>query len=65
MIWYTGYFPKHAGKWLSGLASYTVRKMNLTLRHIDLIPKMQTDIARKFKLKELCLEARKFKLHGT
>ncbi len=40
----------------------TVRKMNSTLRHIELIPKMQTEIASKFKLKELRLEARKFKL---
>jgi hypothetical protein len=36
--------------------------MNSTLLQIELIPKMQTDIARKFKLKALCSEARKFKL---
>jgi hypothetical protein len=33
--------------------TYTVRKMNSTLRQIELIPKMQTDIACKFKLKAL------------
>jgi hypothetical protein len=40
----------------------TVRKMNSTLLQIELIPKTQTDIARKFKLKALRSEARKFKL---
>jgi hypothetical protein len=41
---------------------YAVRKMSSILPQIELIPKMQTDIARKFKLKALHLEARKFKL---
>jgi hypothetical protein len=36
--------------------------MNSILRQTELIPKMQIDIARKFKLKALRLEARKFKL---
>jgi hypothetical protein len=35
------------------VATYTVRKINSTLREIELMPKMQTDIARKFKLKVL------------
>jgi hypothetical protein len=34
-------------------AGCTVRKMNSTLRQIELIPKTQTDIARKFKRKAL------------
>ncbi len=41
---------------------HTVRKMNSTLRQIELIPKMQIDIARKFQLKALHQELHTFKL---